>query len=106
MGAVGAAAVLVAVGLEITALVKKGQADAPDSCVNQFCSPAGLEAADSAATFAEVGQWLGLGGFAVLAVGATIFFTAPDDDSDEVQALRLGPWLGPDGAGLLVGGRF
>ena len=53
-----------------------------------------------------MGQWLGLGGFAVLAVGATIFFTAPDDDSDEVQALRLGPWLGPDGAGLLVGGRF
>ena len=112
VGAVGAAAVLTAVGLEIAALVKKGQADSPDSCVNQFCSPEGLDAADSAATFAKVGQWVGIGGLAVLAVGATIFFTAPDDTSDSTdesvaaEAVNLVPWLGPGGAGLVVGGRF
>jgi serine/threonine-protein kinase len=105
VGAVGLAGVLAAAALEIVALVKKGQAEEPDACVNKFCSQAGLDDAESAATFAEVGQWVGIGGLVVLAVGATIFFTAPSDESGSDSAY-LAPLLGPDGAGLSVGGRF
>ncbi|MEQ9325008.1 MAG: tetratricopeptide repeat protein [Polyangiaceae bacterium] len=119
ISAVGAAAVLVAGGLEIAALVKKGEANAPDSCVNKFCTQDGLDAASSAKTFAEVGQWLGIGGLVTLAVGATVFFTAPSEPDDEASArlvsgVEVAPWLTPvsigerDGhaGGLTVGGRF
>jgi serine/threonine-protein kinase len=110
VSAVGATALLVAGGLEIGALVKKGQANASDSCVNKFCSQAGLDAAESAKTFAEVGQWVGVGGLITLAVGATIFFTAPSEPDDEEAALLL-PWFDADpragaAGGLQVGGRF
>lgn len=109
VGAVGATAVLVAGGLEIAALVKKGQATEPDSCVGKFCSAAGLGDAESAKTFAEAGQWLGIGGLVTLAVGATIFFTAPSEP-DEV-ATQLVPWVdatprGTAAGGLSLGGRF
>lgn len=119
IGAVGATAVLVAGGLEIAALVKKGDANAPDSCVNKFCTQEGLDAASSAKTFAEVGQWLGIGGLVTLAVGATVFFTAPSEPDDEASArliddLEVMPWLTPTSVGdhgvgaggLTVGGRF
>jgi len=124
IGAVGATAVLVAGGLEIAALVEKGKANAPDACVNKFCSQDGLDAAESAKTFAEVGQWLGIGGLVTLAVGATVFFTAPSEPDDEADAEPeeetmqsalivdvVSPWFRPDTAGgraggLSVGGRF
>ncbi|MEZ4446002.1 MAG: tetratricopeptide repeat protein [Polyangiaceae bacterium] len=106
IGAVGAVAVVVAGGLEIGALVKKGQANEPDACVNKICSEAGLAAARSARTFAEAGQWLGIGGLAVLAVGATVFFTAPSEPEAEATAARILPWGGRDGGGLLMEGRF
>lgn len=105
VGAVGLAGVLTAAGLEIGALVKKGQAEAGDACVNKFCSPNGLADAQSAATFAEAGQWVGIGGLVVLAVGATIFFTAPPED-DGGAAARVTPWFDAGGGGVLVGGRF
>lgn len=106
MGAVGLAGVLTAAGLEIAALVKKGQAEAGDACVNKFCSPNGLADAESAATFAEVGQWVGIGSLVVLAVGATIFFTAPPEEDPPAATAHVSPWVGTDGAGMLVGGRF
>ena len=101
VGAVGLAAVLAAAGLEIGALVKKGQADEPDACVNQICSPKGLEAAEEGRTLAEVGQWLGIAGLGVLAVGVTVFLTAPSEDD---PAVSFQPWLAPGLAGLSVGG--
>jgi hypothetical protein len=106
VGGTGAAAVLVAGALEIAALVKKGQADADDSCVNKFCSPAGLEAADAAKSYADVGQWLGIAGLGALAVGATLLLTAPAADPGPPAAARLelGPWLGPGLAGITVRG--
>jgi hypothetical protein len=109
VGGVGIVAVLVAVGLEVAALVKKGQADEPDACVNRFCSPDGLEAAESGATFAEVGQWVGIGGLATLAVGVTIFLTAPSEEppsSANAGNLHAAPWVGRHGGGMSVGGAF
>jgi hypothetical protein len=101
IGAVGLGALLVAGGLEIGALVKKGEADEPDACVNGFCSPQGIEAADEGATLAEAGQWLGIAGLGVLAVGVTVLLTAPSpDDPPPAARLELGP------AGLSLRGAF
>jgi hypothetical protein len=100
--AVGAAAVLAAVGLEIGALVKKGQADAPDACVNRFCAPEGLADAETAATLAEVGQWVGIAGLVTAAAGITILLTAPD----EPTPVAIVPELGPTRLGVSFGGRF
>jgi hypothetical protein len=105
VGGVGIAAVLTAAGLEIAALVKKSQAEEPDACVNKFCSPDGLAAAEDAATFAEVGQWVGIAGLAVFAVGVTIFLTAPSED-DAPVALRIDPWLTLDAGGVGLEARF
>ncbi len=106
VGGVGAAAVLVAVGLEIGAVIKKGQADEPDACVNGFCAPQGLEAAETAATLAEAGQWVGIAGLVGFAVGATVFFTAPSDKSKEPPppSAWIAPWSPPAGLGLQLGG--
>ena len=106
VGGTGAAAVLVAGALEIAALVKKGQADADDSCVNKFCSPAGLDAADKAKSYADVGQWLGIAGLGALAVGATLLLTAPaaDPATPAAARLELSPWLGPGLGGITVRG--
>jgi len=106
VGGVGAVAALVAGGLGVAALLKKKQAQSDDACVNKFCSPDGLAAAEQAATFAEVGQWVGIGGLVTLAVGTTIFLTAPSEPEDNETALRPIPWLAPGQAGLAVGGRF
>jgi hypothetical protein len=106
VGGVGLVAVIVAGGLEIGALVKKGQAETEDACVNKFCSADGLDAADDAKTFAEVGQWVGIGGLVTLAVGATIFFTAPSEPDEPVAAWRVQSWAGVEGAGLVIEGAF
>ncbi len=107
VGAIGLAGVLAAAGLEIGALVKQGQAEQPDACVNKFCSQAGLDDAETAATFAEVGQWVGIGGLVVLAVGATIFFTAPSEAEPSLASgARVTPWFASEAGGLSVEGRF
>ncbi|MBI4701250.1 MAG: hypothetical protein HY744_08845 [Deltaproteobacteria bacterium] len=104
----GGAAVLTAGGLEIAALVKKGQADRADACVGKLCAPQGMAAADSARTYAEVGQWVGVAGLGALAVGVTILLTAPSPApppaASVAGALRLGPWAGPGAAGLWIEG--
>jgi len=85
--------------------VKKDQAEEPDQCVNQFCAPSGIEAAADAKTFAEVGQWVGIGGLATLAIGTTIFLTAPSEPDTE-RTIWLRTWTMSKGAGWSVGGRW
>jgi len=110
VGGIGLGAVLAAVGLEIAALIKKGQADEEDACINGFCSPQGIDAAESAALFAEAGQWIGIIGLGALGVGATIFFTAPSPPDSDAEPPApeawLSPWIRPGGGGLLLGGRL
>lgn len=111
VGAVGLAAVLVAAGLEIGALVKRKQANEPDACQNRFCSPQGLDAAEQGALLAEVGQWVGVGGLVVLAVGVTVFLTAPSQDSAARQstpraALRIEPLVTRAAGGVSVGANW
>jgi hypothetical protein len=101
VGAVGLAASVTAGALLIAALVKKGQADEADGCVNNYCGPQGLEAAEDAATFAEVGQWLGIAGLATLAVGVTLYLTAPAEDDGRAARVHLRL-----GSGVAVGASF
>lgn len=105
IGGVGLAAVLAAGGLEVAALVKRGQANASDGCVNNFCAPDGLSAAEDARTFAEVGQWTGIAGIGLLAVGLTVLLTAPDEPETTAQ-WTMAPWGGPYGGGWQFGARF
>lgn len=105
IGGVGLAAVLTAGGLEVAALVKRGQANASDGCVNNFCAPDGLSAADDARTFAEVGQWTGIAGIGLLAVGLTVLLTAPDEP-ETTAAWTTAPWGGPYGGGWQFEARF
>lgn len=115
VGGVGLAAVVAAGALEILALSKKpGDADKA-KCVNKFCTTAGLDDVNSAKTFADVGQWVGIGGLVALAVGATLVLTAPKAAPPPPKTGRwigaprgvsVAPWAAPTGAGVAVGGRL
>lgn len=114
VGGVGGAGVLAAAVVEIVALVKKGNADEPSSCVDKFCTQAGLDTVESAATLAEVGQWVGIVGLVGVAVGATLILTAPSAPPAPVvqgkraapsaRKLWLTPWAGPADGGVLLRG--
>jgi hypothetical protein len=109
IGSIGLAATLTAGALEIAALVRKGDANESDACVNGHCTPNGIDIANQAKTLAEVGQWLGIAGLATLAVGVTVFLTAPPEDDDgEGVSQRPSIWLGPlpRAPGLALGGAF
>jgi len=109
VGGVGAAAVIGAVVLEIVAINKKPGAS---DCVNKFCTPTGIDAANSAKTFADVGQWVGIGGLAAAAIGVTLILTAPSAPAEQPRAgsgrrrAALAPWIAPGGGGVALGGRL
>jgi hypothetical protein len=114
VGGVGGAGVIAAAVVEIVALVKKGNADDPSSCVDKFCTQEGLDTIESAATLAEVGQWVGVVGLVGVAVGATLILTAPSAPPAPVvqgkraapsaRRLWLTPWAGPAEGGVLLRG--
>jgi len=99
---------LVAAGvLEILALTNKAQANASDACVNGYCTQAGFNAVTRARSFANAGQWVGIGGIVVAAVGVTLAVTAPKLVATPARpAAFLSGWVGPDGGGLGVRGVF
>jgi hypothetical protein len=113
VGGLGAAALITAGALEGVALGKRGEANAAGACVNKFCTPAGIDAVSSAQTFAEAGQWIGLGGIIAAAVGVTLLVTAPSTPPSPARPgsgalvprpIWVSPWAGPSGGGLVVGG--
>lgn len=130
IGAVGAAALLTAAGLELGALVERNDANDSGSCVNGFCTPNGIESIEKAKAYAAAGQWVGLGGMIAFSVGATLFFAAPSTSSSTPagpstsgpRALNVrgpmnrhpqivrpsnvwwSPWAGSAGGGIIVGG--
>lgn len=112
VGGAGGAAVIAAAVVEILALAKKGDAEEPSSCVDKFCTAAGLDDIESAATLAEVGQWVGIVGIVGVAVGATLILTAPSappapaaqGKAAPARKLQLAPWAGPAEGGILLRG--
>lgn len=104
---VGVATVLVAGGLEIGAIIQKGKGNDAGGCFNKLCTPAGIDAIGSARTLANAGQWTGIAGIVVTAVGVTLVATGASGKPDAARpasALSIAPWAGPTGAGLTVGG--
>ncbi len=96
--------------LEAIALGKRSQADGAGGCKDidetSYCTPQGYELAAQAGDFAEVGQWVGVAGIGVLAIGVTVFFTAPREGKQEEPKPKaeLAPWIGPGIFGLSVRG--
>ena len=109
VGGAGIVALISAGVLEAVAMSKKSKADQPDQCVNKYCSPAGFETVDSAKKYATIGQWVGVGGVLLTAVGATLVLTAPSHT--EMARARPGrptvatsPWLAATGGGISITG--
>ncbi|MCC6903070.1 MAG: hypothetical protein IT377_29135 [Polyangiaceae bacterium] len=110
VGGVGVVALITAGVLEGMALSKKSKADEPDQCVNGYCSPNGFQTVEDAKDLATIGQWVGIGGVLLTAVGATLVFTAPSS-AETRQAKRpvrvhAGGWVAPGGGGLSLVGRM
>lgn len=109
VGGAGVLALLVAGGLEVAAMSKKSKADEPDQCVNNYCSPNGKKTIDDAKQLATIGQWVGVGGVLLTAVGATLILTSPSTESPKTgkaprRRYQAGGWVAPSGAGLSFGG--
>ncbi len=78
--ATGGAALLVGGTLGLVALGAAGEKDEPGHCVDDICSPTGVDDVQTAGDLAEAGQWVGIAGMALLAVGVTLVLTAPSDE--------------------------
>jgi hypothetical protein len=108
---VGIAGVSAFAILEGIAFGQRAQADEEGGCVDKgdttICSPEGYDLVQRAGDYAEVGQWMGVAGAAVFAVGLTLILTAPSDDVKEDAAtvgMSVLPWFAPDGGGIVVRG--
>lgn len=64
------------------------------------CVPDGLAAVDRAKTRADIATGLGIGGGALLAAGAILYFTAPR------ERLTVAPVASPHAVGFAIGARF
>jgi hypothetical protein len=109
VGGAGVLALLVAGGLEVAALSKKSKADEPDQCVNNYCSPNGFKTVDDAKNLATIGQWVGIGGVLLTAVGATLILTSPSSEAPKTgraqrPRLHAGGWMAKTGGGVSFGG--
>lgn len=106
IGTVGVAALLVAGSFEIAALVNKSAANATDSCVNKHCTPAGLVTAERANDFATAGQWVGIGGIVMTAVGVSLVIASPGRRAAPSAAppVSVSGWLLPGSGGLSLRG--
>jgi hypothetical protein len=116
----GGVAVITGFVLGGVALAEKGSADCvtnglADSPGN-VCAIGGADAISSAEGLANAGQWVGIGGALVAAVGITLVLTAPDGGASELErrAERRSPqrsWAvrvegATDRVGARVGGAF
>lgn len=122
VGAAGLAGLVVAGALEGVALSKKSEAD--PGCVEGFCTPQAKAIADEGKTFAEAGQWVGIGSIVVAAVGVTLLIVSPAGVPQSEQPASpprrearrdvwAAPWVVPPLAGgagasggLVVGGHL
>jgi hypothetical protein len=105
---VGGATLVAAAVLEILALTNKSAANAPDACFNGFCTSAGISSVEQARTFANAGQWVGIGGLVVAAVGVTLVTTAPKlvVAPPAADAPVVSGWVAPGGGGIRLRGTF
>ncbi|MEP7123566.1 MAG: tetratricopeptide repeat protein [Byssovorax sp.] len=106
LAGVGAATILAAAGLEIAAIVNKSAADSPDACVQKHCTPVGIGVAQRANTFATAGQWVGIGGIVMAAVGVSLYIASPGRRAAPRPAapVTVSGWILPGTGGISVQG--
>jgi hypothetical protein len=97
--------------LEGIAFGQRAEATEPGGCVERgealLCTPQGTTLMNRAGDYAEVGQWVGVAGLTVFAVGLTVFLTAPTEGEPlEPAPVAIAPWFSPQGGGLVIGGRL
>lgn len=97
--------------LEGIAFGQRAEAGGEGGCIERgdsmLCSPQGYDLMQRAGDFAEVGQWVGIAGATIFAVGLTVFLTAPTEGEPIDEApVAVAPWIGPGTAGLVIGGRL
>jgi hypothetical protein len=98
IGGVGIASVVGAVVLEAVALSHKSTAKQGD-CQGTLCTPTGLDEISTARTFANAGQWVGIGGITLVAVGVTLLIAAPSK-ARVVKTPVVGAWILPGAGGV------
>ena len=89
------------------AINAKAEATDPGACVKNYCTTTGLDAIERARSFANAGQWVGIGGILVAAVGVTLVLTSSSGRATPARpttSLSVAPWAGPGTAGLSLGG--
>lgn len=97
--------------LEAAALGIRSSANDADQCYSGgegavVCSPDGFDKIQLAGDLAEVGQWVGVGGVGVAAIGLTVLLTAPSEAPPDSSQSYVVPVLSPSFAGLAWGGTF
>jgi len=109
VGGLGLAFVGTGAGLMLRAqaIVDEAEPYCPDA--ENACLPQGVELRKEAQTNERAGiALLAVGGAALTAGGVLLglgYASEPADD-DLLDRMAVAPWLGPEGAGLTVGGRF
>jgi len=73
----GGLALVGATVLEIAALSWQSDAEQPGHCLRTICTPTGASEAETAGDLAEAGQWVGIAGLGLLAIGVTLVIVAP-----------------------------
>jgi len=109
VGGVGVAALVTAGAFGLVAISNKDDADSPDQCFNKYCSASGFENAERADKFAQLSQWVGLGGLIATAAGATLVLTAPsapERTAGGASRIGIAATVGRSGGGLIVTGRL
>ncbi len=103
---VGGAAAIAGVVVGLYAM-NKYNSQFPSHCdkVTLTCDDTGFQQTSSAATYGNVGTGVGLGGVALLAVGAYLWFFAPKDEKPP-PAVTIAPSFDNQGFGLTAVGRF
>ena len=72
-----------------------------------MCDDEGLKATHDARSKANIATVVSLISVAAVAGGVVLYVTAPSGERrTEGQAMYVAPMVGPDGGGLVVGGRY
>lgn len=104
--ALGVGGAALAAGGAIGGVVMSKASDLEDDCPDKQCDTEAWKEVGKAENLAMTSNILfGVGAAAVVA-GVVLFFVEPGGDDEEDPAVSLAPTIGPQGAGLSLGGRF
>lgn len=112
----GGLALAIAGGLELGALSKRSDAIDSHQCVGDFCSSKGYNLIESARTFAEAGQWVGIGGILIGGIGLSMILISPSSSETKtgsagekntiarLSSARVEAAISPSLAGITIKG--